>query len=130
MTRLRLASAAAVAAATLAVPASSIAAKPARPSVTITLGSHYFQPNPIYLAGGVPARLVFFNRSGKTHDFKAPAFFASARILSGAAPGGIVELEKGRGTVIDLIPARGSYKVHCSQPFHAMLGMNGRIVVN
>lgn len=130
MTRLRLASAAAVAAAALAVPASTMAARPARPTVNITLGSHFYQPNPIHLAGGVPVRLIFVNRSGKTHDFKAPDFFASARILAGAAPGGEVELKKGRGTVIDLVPARGTYKVHCSQPFHAMLGMTGRIIVN
>lgn len=130
MTRLRLASAAALASAVLALPASTTAAKPARPTVTITLGSHFYTPNPIHLAGGVPVRLMFFNRSGKTHDFKAPTFFASARMLSGAAPGGEVELKKGRGTVIDLVPMRGTYKVHCSQPFHSMLGMHGRIVVN
>lgn len=130
MTIARLACAAALSAAAIAIPASTTAAKPARPTVTITLGSHFYKPNPIHLAGGVPVRLIFFNRSGKTHDFKAPGFFANARFLSGAAPGGEVELSKGRGTVIDLIPTRGTYKVHCSQPFHSMLGMHGRIIVN
>ena len=130
MSPLRLASAAAVASAMLALPASSLIAQPARPTVTIILGSHYYQPNPIHLAGGVPTRLIFQNKSGKTHDFKAPEFFARSRIYAGAAPGGEVELRKGRGTVIDLVPARGRYKVHCSQPFHAMLGMTGRIIVS
>ena len=110
-----------------AAPAGS---KPSTPRVTVTLASHYYQPNPIYLAGGVPVRIIFQNRSGKTHDFKAPEFFRAARILAGSAPGGEIELQKGRGTVIDLIPARGTYKVHCSQPFHTMLGMTGRVIVS
>lgn len=131
MTPLRLACAAALAGAALALPASVAAqrARPAMPTVNITLASHYYHPNPIYLAGGVPARLIFTNRSGKTHDFKAPAFFRSARMLRGSAPGGEIELKKGRGTVLILTPARGTYKVHCSEPFHAMLGMTGRIIV-
>ena len=131
MNPLRLASAAALAGATLALPASIAAQpRPAMPTVNITLGSHYYQPNPIYLAGGVPVRLIFTNRSGKSHDFKAPAFFRSARMLRGNAIGGEVALKRGRGTVIVLIPARGTYKVHCTQPFHTMLGMTGRIVVS
>ena len=131
MSPLRLACAAALAGATLALSASVTAQpKPAMPTVNITLASHFYQPNPIYLAGGVPVRLVFNNRSGKTHDFKAPAFFRSARILRGSAPGGEVDLKRGRGTVIILIPARGRYKVHCTQPFHTLLGMTGRIVVS
>ena len=116
--------------ATLSLSHANAAAKPANPTVNITLASHYYQPNPIYLAGGVPTRLVFENKSGKTHDFKAPDFFRRSRIITGSAPDGVVTLEKGRGTVIELIPARGRYRVHCSQPFHTMLGMTGTIVVN
>ena len=129
MSPVRLASAAALAGAFLALPA-SLPAKPAMPTVNITLASHYYQPNPIYLAGGVPVRLIFTNRSGKTHDFKAPGFFGRSRILRGRVQGGEVELQKGRGAVIMLVPARGTYKVHCSQPFHTMLGMTGRIIVS
>jgi len=126
---LRILSAAILAGATLNLPA-SLAAKPARPNVMIVLGSHYFQPNPIYLAGGVPVHLVLENRSGKTHDFAAPEFFRSARIIAGSAPAGKITLLKGRGTAIDLVPRRGTYKLHCSQPFHTMLGMTGKIVVS
>ena len=129
MSPLRLACAAVLAGATLALPASAVAQRN-RPTVTITLASHHYQPNPIYLAGGVPTRIIFQNRSGKTHDFKAPEFFRGARIYRGAAPNGVVTLQKGRGTVIDLIPARGRYRVHCTQPFHTMLGMTGRIIVS
>ena len=126
MTPLRIALIAALAVAA-AGPAASA---PAMPTVNITLASHYYQPNPIYRAGGVPVRLIFTNRSGKSHDFKAPAFFRSARIIRGSAPGGEIELKKGRGTVMVLVPARGTYKVHCTEPFHTMLGMTGRIIVN
>ena len=131
MSPLRLASDAILAGATLALPASIAAQRrPAMPTVNITLASHFYQPNPIHLAGGVPVRLIFNNRSGKTHDFKAPAFFRSARILRGSVPRGEVELQRGRGAVVILIPARGRYKVHCTQPFHTLLGMTGRIVVS
>lgn len=114
----------------LSLPHATLASKTANPTVNITLASHYYQPNPIYLAGGVPTRLIFENKSGKTHDFKAPDFFRRARIISGAAPDGVVTLQKGRGTVIELVPARGRYRVHCSQPFHTMLGMTGTIIVS
>ena len=106
------------------------AAKPAHPTVNITLGSHFYRPNPIYLAGGVPTRLIFENKSGKTHDFKAPEFFRTARIMSGSAPGGVITLQRGRGAIVTLIPRRGRYKVHCSQPFHTMLGMTATIIVS
>ena len=112
-----------------AVPAATAPAKPAMPVIQVTLASHHYQPNPIYLPAGVPQRIVFTNRSGKTHDFKAPAFFASARILRGAAPRGEIELKGGRSTVIELIPARGRYRVHCAEPFHVVLGMTGTIIV-
>ena len=129
MSPLRLCALAALGAA-MSLPTADAAAKPANPNVRIILGSHYYQPNPIYLAGGVPTRLIFENKAGKTHDFKAPDFFRRARMIAGSAPGGVVTLQKGRGTVIELIPARGRYRVHCSQPFHTMLGMTGTIVVN
>ena len=128
MTPTRFATGLALAGAALGAPASG-PAKPPQSTVLIVLGSHYYQPNPIYLAGGVPVRLVFENRAGKTHNFKAPEFFARSRILAGRAPGGEIELPKGRGAVVDLIPARGSYKVHCSRPMHTMLGMTARIIV-
>jgi plastocyanin len=78
----------------------------------------------------VPVRLIFTNRSGSTHEFDAPSFFRSARILAGRAPNGEVEVKKGRTAVIDLVPARGTYKVHCGRPFHTMLGMTTRVIVS
>ena len=129
MSRLRLACAMALVGALLFLPTSQSSAQSGRPTVTITIGSHFYQPNPIYLAGGVPVRLVFVNRAGVPHDFKAPQFFRSAQIISGAAPAGRIELAAGRGTSVTLVPRRGRYKVHCGKPFHAMLGMRGWIIV-
>lgn len=114
--------------AALALAAPLAAAAPVA-SATITLTSYRFNPGPIYLAGGVPVRLILVNRAGKTHDFTAERFFGSARILSGRAPGGEVELGAGQSKVIDLIPARGSYKVHCGQFGHKMFGMSTMIIV-
>ena len=123
MNHLRLAAFASLA--LLAAPAN--AAPKAR--ATITLTSHRYTPSPIYLAGGVPVRLILVNRAGKTHDFTAPTFFRAARLLRGRAPGGEVRLGAGRSTVIDLVPVRGTYKVHCGEFGHRMLGMSTMIIV-
>ena len=109
------------------ITASAVAAPDTRATVTLT--SHRFTPSPIYLAGGVPVRLILVNRAGKTHDFTAEKFFRASRILAGRAPGGEVRLGPGRSAVIDLIPVRGTYKVHCSQFGHKMLGMSTIIIV-
>ena len=105
-------------------------AQPAPPIQTVTLYTYGYAPQVLHLAAGRPVTLNFVNPSGKGHDFTARQFFRSARILRGSAPGGEIDLKKGRGTVIILTPARGTYKVHCTQPFHTMLGMTGRIVVS
>ena len=115
-------------AAALALAAPLPAATPVA-SATITLTSYRFNPGPIYLAGGVPVRLILVNRAGKTHDFTAEKFFRAPRILAGRAPGGEVRLGAGRSAVIDLIPVRGTYKVHCGEFGHKMLGMSTIIIV-
>ena len=111
----------------LATPATSAA--PAA-TATITLTSYRFSPGPIYLAGGVPVRLILVNRAGKTHDFTAEKFFRASRILAGRVHDGEVELSGGQSMAIDLIPARGTYKVHCSEFGHKMLGMSTMIIVS
>lgn len=127
MTPTRFILAGALGLAALAVPASS---QPPTPAVTINLSSYRYSPNPIYLAGGVPVRLIFVNRSGKTHDFSAGSFFRSARILSGAVANGEVMLRGGQSAVVTLVPARGTYPVHCTRPFHKMFGMKSTIIVS
>ena len=112
----------------LALIAPAPAAAPAA-SATITLSSYRFSPGPIYLAGGVPVRLVLVNSAGKNHDFSAKQFFRSSRIISGRAPGGEISLDAGQTKTIDLIPTRGTYRVHCGKFGHSMLGMSTTIIV-
>lgn len=121
------------ASAALALPGSLIA-QPGRPAdspptVTVTLTSYQYAPSPIVLRAGQPVQLVFQNRSGKGHDFKAPEFFASSRIISGEALGGDIDLDGGESAAITLVPARGAYPVHCSKFMHSALGMKSEIVV-
>ena len=111
----------------LAAPA---AAQPAPPTITIELSSFAYAPRPIVLAAGRPVRMVFVNRSRSGHDFTARRFFSSARILRGAVPEGEVELRGGGTAAVDLVPARGRYKVHCSHFGHKLMGMSTEIIVN
>ena len=124
MFALRVAAAAALSLA-LAAPA------PAQPAAqTILVASFSFGPKPIRLAAGQPVTLIFVNRSGSGHDFTAKEFFASSRIIAGAAPGGEIELRGGQTRSITLVPARGTYKAHCSHFLHSAMGMTDQIIVN
>jgi len=96
---------------------------------TILLWSFGFAPKPIRLAAGQPVTLTFENRSGSSHDFTAPSFFASSRITAGAAPDGEIELRAHETKSITLIPRVGTYKAHCSHFFHETLGMSDAIIV-
>lgn len=103
------------------------AAQPA--AQTIILYSHGYAPNVIQLRAGRPATLTFVNRSGKGHDFTAPAFFAGSRILSGRVHGGEVGMGPGQSRTVTLVPRAGRYKVHCSHFLHKQLGMKATIIV-
>jgi uncharacterized cupredoxin-like copper-binding protein len=96
---------------------------------TIYLASHRYSPAPIYLAGGVPVRIMLSNRAGQDHEFVAPEFFRKARLLKGRVVQGEVRVRSGKTLFLDLVPARGTYKVHCGRFGHKMLGMSTMIVV-
>jgi plastocyanin len=117
----------AAAAAALLIPSPPVAAQPARMQVQVW--SYGFLPRPIRLVAGRPVTLTFVNLSDMGHDFKAPAFFAHARIVAGAAPEGEVDLAPRQSQSVTLIPARGMYQAHCSHFFHKQLGMEDLIVV-
>jgi plastocyanin len=103
----------------------------AQPAVqTVALWSYGYSPKPIHLKAGRPVRLVFVNRSGNGHDFTARDFFARSRILSGDVRGGKIELGAGETKTVTLVPAAGSYAVHCSHFLHRTFGMRDTIVVN
>ncbi len=125
MTALRLATAALVIACSAPAASQSV-----MPTYTIALESFYYAPRPITLAAGRPIRMVFVNRSGSGHNFTARSFFNSARILRGAVPKGQIGLAGHATATIELVPARGRYKVHCSHFGHKLMGMKTEIIVS
>lgn len=97
---------------------------------TITVWSFGFAPKPIHLRAGAPVTLNFVNRSGSSHDFTAKGFFRRARIMSGDAAEGEVELRPYEHKTVTLVPVAGTYKAHCSHFFHKQMGMQDLIVVD
>lgn len=99
------------------------------PVQVIELRSFGYAPRTIQLTAGKPVTLTFVNRAKGSHDFTAKSFFSHARIVSGSAAGGEIELKGGRSHSITLIPAAGRYKAHCSHFMHKQFGMTGEIMV-
>jgi len=98
--------------------------------VPVQLYSYGFTPAPINLQAGVPVTLVFTDVAGKGHEFKAPAFFHNSRIVSGNVEAeGAVDLKPHESMSVTLVPARGTYEVHCGHFFHDQLGMHTLIYV-
>ena len=109
---------------------SPAAAQPAAaPVQTIQVYSFGYAPKPIQLAAGRAVTLSFVNQSGGGHDFTARQFFAGARIVSGAAPNGEVELKPGETKTVTLIPQAGTYEAHCTHFMHSTMGMHTQIIV-
>ena len=115
----------------LAAAATSLGAPAAAqaPVQVIQLYSFGYTPKVIRLAAGKPVTLAFSNRSRDAHDFSAKSFFARARIVAGNASGGEIELRGGQSRNVTLVPAAGTYKVHCGHFMHKQFGMTGTIVV-
>jgi plastocyanin len=105
------------------------AAQPSPQQIVVNVWSFGFSPRPILLRAGQPVTLTFVNGSGNGHDFTAREFFASSRILAGAAPDGEVELGGHQTRSITLVPRPGIYRAHCSHFLHAQMGMTDSIVV-
>lgn len=118
-----------VLAAAIALAAPAAAQKPTN-VVPIHLYSFGYAPGPIVLRAGVLATLVFTDVAGTGHEFKSPAFFHNARIVSGDVDEeGAVELKPHQSASVTLVPARGTYEVHCGHFFHDQLGMHSLIYV-
>lgn len=73
--------------------------------------------------------MVFRNSAGISHEFSAEKFFRSAKIVSGNIGTGEVDLKPHQSASITLIPARGTYPVHCGHFLHFQLGMRTTIYV-
>ena len=115
-----------LAAAALAMAMPAAAQTPVR---LIQLYSFGYTPKVIRLAAGKPVTLTFRNRSRDAHNFSARSFFAGARIVDGNPSGGEIELRGGQSRSVTLVPAAGTYKVHCGHFMHKQFGMTGTIVV-
>ena len=111
------------------VIAAPVAASPETSVVPVRLYSYGYAPNPIVLRAGVPVTLVFQNVSGSGHTFKAPAFFASSKMVAGMTMHGEVHVKGHKSMSVTVIPARGTYAVHCSHFMHDQLGMHSVIYV-
>jgi len=113
-----------------AMAVSSAAAQPAAaPVQTIQVFSFGYSPKPIQLAADRTVTLSFVNQANDGHDFTAREFFAAAKIVSGAAPKGEVELKGHETKTVTLVPRAGTYNAHCSHFMHSTMGMHTQIVV-
>jgi len=117
----------------LALSAALALMAPAAAKTATVVPVHFYSfgyaPSPIVLTAGRPATMLFSNRSGQGHTFKAPRFFASARVISGEIHGGEIHLGAGQTQSVTLVPAHGTFKVHCSHFMHDQLGMNAWLYV-
>lgn len=111
------------------VSAQTTAGAPAAQTYRIELYSYGYRPDPIQLRAGVPVTMVFTNTSGIGHSFKSQAFFRTAQIRSGMVHDGEVHVMPHHSMSVTLVPARGTYPVHCSHFFHDQLGMHTYIYV-
>jgi plastocyanin len=117
-------------AAALLLSAAPAASQPKTNVLPVRLYSYGYVPAPLSLHAGVEVTMVFTNGAGKGHEFKAPEFFHAARIVSGeVSEEGSVELAPHQSMSISLVPARGTYPVHCGHFMHSEMGMKSTIYV-
>jgi len=117
--------------AAILLPSTLLAQPSAR--TDIVLADFSFTPASLHLKAGQTVTLHFVNRGSGGHNFDAPEFFAAAQIdpaSAGAVKDGKVELKKGLSADVTLVPAKGSYHVHCSHLMHTGFGMKGDITVD
>jgi|SRR6476660_9477588 len=112
----------------LSLVAAPVGAQPA--GVTIDVQNFSFAPTPLHLRAGQPVTLTFVNRSGSGHDFTAAKFFATSRIVAGAAPDGEIDLRPRETRTVTLVPRAGTYRAHCSHFMHKQMGMSDTILVD
>ena len=119
-------------AAALALTAALAATAARADDVVMRLVDDRFDPAELVLEHGKSYKLRLENRGKEMHEFKAPAFFAAARISGGAdamtPDRSEVVVQPGQTKELELTaPAAGSYELTC--PDHDWDGMVGRITV-
>jgi len=116
---------------TALVAASAAVAQPT--VINIQLSEYKYAPMQLTLDHGQAYVLHVTNTGGKGHDLNAKAFFQTVTLAPGSAAkvkDGGIDLDEGESADIALTPLKpGTYEMHCTHPFHSMLGMKGQIVV-
>ena len=102
-------------------------------TINVELSEYKFAPMQLTLDHGRPYVLHLTNSGGKAHDLSAKAFFQTVALEPASAAkvrNGDVDLDEGESVDVALTPQKpGTYEMHCTHPFHSMLGMKGQIVV-
>lgn len=99
----------------------------------ILLHPYRYEPREIHLRAGSPVVLRFVNNGRATLSFRAPAFFAAARIRRDdrrRLVNGGFRLAPGARLRIALVPARGHYPAASAYILHRLRGMTARIIVD
>ena len=109
-------------------------AQSAEQILDVALSDFAFSPKVLHLHRGTPYRLHLTNKSGKAHDFAAYELFENSQVAprdQGKIDDGKIEVSKGQAVDVHFIPLKsGTYKIKCTHPLHAMLGMTGEAVVD
>jgi plastocyanin len=131
MSLLATCAAAALASASLAVPAAAQPNWDSAARVEVKLASFSFDPKVVHLHAGQPVLLHLVNAASGGHDFAAKEFFAAATLRDPASVDrGRVELGGHESRDVALVPRAGRYPLKCTHMFHQTFGMTGEIVVD
>jgi hypothetical protein len=117
----------------------SLAAAPASaqewrsaPEYDVLLTTYDIAPEEIRLQADRPVRLRFVNTSNQGLAFSADRFFRASKARgrdNEALKNGRIEVPALSTRTVVVVPKAGRYKVRGGNRFQAILGMNGRIVV-
>ena len=115
------------------------ATAPAQPEWRQAIESHVlvrvgaFEPDPVRLVGGLPARLVFYNSSPTVLSLEAKEFFGTSRVRPKDADEmrrGKLVLEPGESREIVLVPTPGRYRMRSGSLLRRAAGMSAEIIVD
>lgn len=99
--------------------------------VLVKLGG--YDPDPLRLEAGRPARLVFHNGTRARLSLHAAGFFANSYIRSGddeLVSGGGMVLAPGETRAVTLVPTEGRYRMRSGSWLRRLAGMSALIIVD
>ncbi len=116
----------------IASAAPAVAADPSQPRpVTVVASEYEFSPTKLSFKRGVAYRLHIENHGKETHEFHAPAFFASVELADPTvlnADKTEIVIQPGEAKDLSFVAKKpGRYKLICSD--HDWAGMTGAITV-